>query len=155
MEEKAISLEELEKLVRENPQDINAKLDLAIAYGEKQMYDSAIDILESAISIDEDNPVLHYNLGVVYGMKLMEDLDVSKLWEDHTDEEKLFQTAILEYQKALELDPDYIEAYNNLGVLYELKGWKQKALEVWEKSLSLEPNQKDIKENIKSLKLNL
>lgn len=47
-----------------------------------------------------------------------------------------YEKAAAEYQKVLELDPDYLPALNNLAILYEKKpSWYTKAMEQWEKVL--------------------
>jgi tetratricopeptide (TPR) repeat protein len=47
--------------------------------------------------------------------------------------------AILLYQKAIELDPQYSNAYNNLGAAYRHKGDIDKAIAFTEKAIALEP----------------
>ena len=47
-----------------------------------------------------------------------------------------YEKAAAEYQKVLELDPEYLPALNNLAILYEKKpSWYTKATEQWEKVL--------------------
>ncbi len=42
------------------------------------------------------------------------------------------------YCKAVEMDPDYLPAHNNLAIVYEKKpAWHQKAIEQWERVLEL------------------
>jgi len=43
------------------------------------------------------------------------------------------------YQKAVELDPGYSVAYNDLGVIYESKGMDERALESYLKALKIDP----------------
>jgi len=51
-----------------------------------------------------------------------------------------FSKAIQAYQKVIELDPVYVEAYNNLGILLLLKGRDEEALEAFRKALAINPN---------------
>jgi tetratricopeptide (TPR) repeat protein len=47
-----------------------------------------------------------------------------------------YEKAAAEYQKVLELDPEYLPALNNLAILYEKKpSWYTKAMEQWDKVL--------------------
>jgi anti-sigma B factor antagonist len=49
-----------------------------------------------------------------------------------------YEKAAAEYQKVLELDPEYLPALNNLAILYEKKpAWYAKALEQWERVLNV------------------
>lgn len=52
---------------------------------------------------------------------------------------KDLDNAILNYEQAIELAPNYIQAYNNLGVAYEHKGETAKAIPLYEKAIELNP----------------
>ncbi|MBI2496302.1 MAG: tetratricopeptide repeat protein [Candidatus Omnitrophica bacterium] len=43
------------------------------------------------------------------------------------------------YEQAIQLDPSYAEAYNDLGVIYEALGWPDKAKQQYLKCLELSP----------------
>lgn len=47
--------------------------------------------------------------------------------------------AIQSYQKVIELDPNYIEAYNNLGILYQEIGDLDKAYQSYQKAIEINP----------------
>ena len=47
--------------------------------------------------------------------------------------------AIQAYQKAIELNPTYIEAYNNLGIIYQELGDFGRALETYQKATEINP----------------
>lgn len=49
-----------------------------------------------------------------------------------------YEKSVEKYLQALELNPDYLPAYNNLAIVYEKKpSWRSKAIETWEKVLEL------------------
>jgi anti-sigma B factor antagonist len=49
-----------------------------------------------------------------------------------------YEKAAAEYQKVLEIDPEYLSALNNLAILYEKKpSYYAKAIEQWEKVLQV------------------
>jgi superkiller protein 3 len=50
-----------------------------------------------------------------------------------------FLKAIQAYQKVIEVDPAYIEAYNNLGILYQMLGDMDRALGFYQKSIEINP----------------
>jgi len=52
------------------------------------------------------------------------------------------------YQKVLELDPNYADAYNNLGVLYKELEEHQKAKDCYEKAIVINPNYTDAHYNL-------
>lgn len=50
-----------------------------------------------------------------------------------------WQGALTFYTKAMELDPYYVDVYNDLGVAYEALGDNQSALKMYEKALAIDP----------------
>ena len=59
----------------------------------------------------------------------------------------LWREAIYRWEKAVELDPKYAEAYNDLAVAYEHEGQLDKARGAYDKALALEPNNAQIRQN--------
>jgi len=55
------------------------------------------------------------------------------------DKEGLYDQAISDYNKALEIDPKYAEAYNNRGVVYRRKGQYDRAISDYNKALEINP----------------
>jgi len=53
--------------------------------------------------------------------------------------QKDFSKAIQAYRKVIELDPTYVEAYNNLGILYQMMGDIDRALGAYQKSTDINP----------------
>lgn len=72
----------------------------------------------------------HYNLGVV-----LYDNDQPEL-------------AIIEFQKALEIAPNYADAHYNLGALYQDKGLLEKAISEYRYALDLAPDSVDAYYNL-------
>jgi Tfp pilus assembly protein PilF len=57
-----------------------------------------------------------------------------------------YDLSVEEYCKALEIDPDYLPALNNLAIVYEKQpSWIPKAIDQWEKVLSLSQSRGDQK----------
>jgi Tfp pilus assembly protein PilF len=50
-----------------------------------------------------------------------------------------FLKAIQAYRKVIELDPTYIEAYNNLGIIYQEIGDLDRAFEAFQKAIEINP----------------
>ena len=51
-----------------------------------------------------------------------------------------YDKSISFFLRAIELDPDYADAYNNLGIAYYNQGNYTKAIEMWEKTIKLDPD---------------
>jgi Tfp pilus assembly protein PilF len=59
----------------------------------------------------------------------------------------LWREAIFRWERAVEIDPSYAAAYNDLAVGYEHEGELDKARQAYEKALELEPNNIHIRQN--------
>ena len=77
----------------------------------------AIKKYNKAISLEPSNPILHTELGKVYVLQYAE-----SMVEDRIND------AISEFEKALGLKSDYLDAGLQLGLAYEIKGDKEKAI---------------------------
>src|ERR1700712_3793662 len=64
----------------------------------------------------------------------------------------LWREAIYRWQKAVEIDPTYSAAYNDLAVAYEHEGQLDKARQSYEKALEVDPNNAQIKQNYELFK---
>jgi Tfp pilus assembly protein PilF len=64
----------------------------------------------------------------------------------------LWREAIYRWEKAVELDPSYAAAYNDLAIAYEHEGQLQKARKAYEKAIELEPNNSQIRQNYELFK---
>ena len=59
----------------------------------------------------------------------------------------LWREAIYRWEKAVELDPMYAAAFNDLGIAYEHEGQLDKARKAYEKAIKLDPNNPQIRQN--------
>ena len=59
----------------------------------------------------------------------------------------LWHEATLRWEKAIEIDPTYAAAWNDVGIAYEQEGRFDKARTAYEKAIQLEPNNNFIRQN--------
>ena len=64
----------------------------------------------------------------------------------------LWREAIYRWEKAVEIDPTYAAAFNDLAIGYEHEGEFEKARESYEKALQLEPDNIQIQQNFELFK---
>jgi len=64
----------------------------------------------------------------------------------------LWREAIYRWEKAVELDPSYSAAFNDLAIAYEHEGQLEKARKAYEKALELDPNNAEIRQNFELFK---
>jgi Flp pilus assembly protein TadD len=64
----------------------------------------------------------------------------------------LWREAIYRWERAIQIDPSYAEALNDLAIAWEHEGDLEKARVAYEKALELEPNNALIKQNYELFK---
>jgi len=57
-------------------------------------------------------------------------------------------TAIEWYQKAANLNPSYASPHNDLGILFETKGWLDRAEAEYQKAIAIDPGYKEVHTNL-------
>jgi len=105
------------------PLDDRSRFTLAMAYVTLNHRDWARPELEKLAGSDPQNAIYPYWL--------------SRLDYDAMD----FNSAVRHAQKALELNPDFLKAYDNLGLCYEALGQYERAIQAYSKAVRL--SQKD------------
>jgi Flp pilus assembly protein TadD len=64
----------------------------------------------------------------------------------------LWREAMYRWERAVQLDPGYASAYNDLAVAYEHEGQLDKARKAYDKALELDPNNAQIRQNYELFK---
>jgi type IV pilus assembly protein PilF len=64
----------------------------------------------------------------------------------------LWREAIYRWEKAVQLDPSYAAAYNDLAIAYEHEGMLDKARKAYERALEIAPNNSQIRQNYELFK---
>lgn len=116
------------ELINQNAQKY---LDEGIAAYKTGEVDLAIGLLKKGISIDPLAYRLRYHLALIYGKRGQ------------------FYDGITELERAVDLNPRHFPALKNLAVLYEKAGFKNKAVEMWERCVHTAPDA-ETRESIKA-----
>ena len=64
----------------------------------------------------------------------------------------LWREAVYRWERAVEIDPTYAAAFNDLAVAYEHEGQLDKAHKAYERALELQPNNTQIHQNYELFK---
>jgi DNA-binding response OmpR family regulator len=99
--------------------------------------DGAIESYREGLRADPLSAKLHYQLGILYLKK-----------------KGMAYQAMQEFEEAVALEPEMFVALRNLAILYQSKGFKSKAIEMWERSLRCSPDEETrqhIKKHLVSL----
>jgi len=107
---------------------------LGHAYMRGGNIEGAVTELREASRLSGGNPVIHYELGSLY-------MKAGKLYE-----------AVGEFRAAIEMKPDFVEAYNALGIAYAGLGENSLALDAFESVLIYDPLSEAALSNIARLK---
>lgn len=109
-----------------DPEQINRNaakyLDEGIAAYKAGETDLAVAMLRKGISVDPLAYRLRYHLALIYG------------------KQGQFYDGITELERAVDLNPKHFAALKNLAVLYEKAGFKNKAVEMWERCIHVAPD---------------
>jgi len=70
----------------------------------------------------------------------------------HVAQRGLWREAIYRWERAVEIDPKYAAAYNDLAIAYEHEGQLDKARKAYEKALELDPNNSQVRQNYELFK---
>lgn len=133
---------------RYNFDSLDEYLAAAEKVGDEGRLDDAIDVLREATEAHPDSAMAHYDLGVAIFLKLKEELAHMVMWEALADEEELAEECLVAFQTAIEKDSEMAPAYANLGAILALRGRYREAVTALEKSLFLDPNQPEVKEEL-------
>jgi arylsulfatase A-like enzyme/Flp pilus assembly protein TadD len=101
----------------------------AMAYLKSSDLEGAKKALDQALSLDPRYPLTHFNYGKLHewvGMKNRDGRAIARSSDS--------------YKKAIELDPEFTEAYIALGVVYLRSGEFKSGIYCLEKALEIEPN---------------
>jgi len=121
------------------PSDLGLIISETNYYLSKGELAKAQDLLKVAVEKDPNNPILRFTIGSNYD-RLSLDSSIAE-----TEKEAMLAEAEKAYLKAIELKPDYFDAYYNLGALFFNKG-----VEVFEFANSIPPDQFEAYEKAKS-----
>jgi len=95
---------------------------------QEQDYDGSIRNYEKAMALGTKSPNAHNMLGLAYRFKFQQ-----------TNDPKMVESEIINFQKAVEIDPKYWAAMLNLGTTYYSQGDKFKAAVWFKKAMELNP----------------
>jgi tetratricopeptide (TPR) repeat protein len=107
--------------LRHAPEAVRESLARAERFMREGKMEQAKQELEALLKERPDTPTAHYNLGVI------------------AESEQHLEKAIEEYQRAIEYDSRYADAYNNLGTVYAKTGRLDLAAAAWRKAVAQDP----------------
>ena len=142
---------DLEKAVKTDPEDIDARLSLAKIYMDDKDPTTAIPLYTEILNIDAENAEAYMGLGLAWGMSILENIPATELHGDNADEEELLLNAIQFLERSIELDPENPLSLNALARLYVVQSLEEEAIDMFKQSLLLDQAQHDVLEELQKL----
>lgn len=96
-------------------------------------FEEAQNTFKKVLTIDSTFAEAYYNIGVCY-------IDSYNDGYENKIKDSIVEQSIINFQKAVDLNPNYVLALYNLGYSYEFKGDKKRALEFYKRAIDIEPD---------------
>lgn len=142
---------DLERKVKNDPEDIDARLSLAKIQMEDKDPTTAIPLYTEILNIDPENAEAYMGLGLAWGMSILENIPAAELHGDDVDEEELLNNSIQFLERSIELDPENTNSLNALARLYIVQSLEEEAVDMFKQSLLIDQAQHDVLEELQKL----
>jgi len=123
IDSREITEKELIKIIDVYKDELNSKAKQDIS---REQYDSAIELCNKAIELDNNHVESFYLMGNAYKLK------------------KEYDKAIENYKKAVEMDNNHTNAWNDMGLAHACKKDFDKAIEMYQTAIGVEPTQANV-----------
>jgi len=162
-----MALSSFQTAIEQDPDNYSAYVQLGVMHDQMgdstavQYYNSAIDIYPESIEAWYNKGIFYQNRGEIDQAfdcyRTLHKLDST--WADpyynegyiHLLITEQIDSAIYFFDKATQLDPEYFQAYNNLGLAYEKQGNLEYAKRYYTKAVEINPEFKLAKQNLNRL----
>ncbi len=135
--------EKLKEMIDAKPNDINLLALRAVSMAKQYKLDPAQFELDTLLKKAPNNPILHYAQGYVYMQRqTASDVDYIKTTRG------LINSAIKEFVTAVNLDKNYYQAYNAMGVATLKLGNKSDAMDLFNTALKINPGFSNAYDNV-------
>ena len=128
--DKLAALQEFQKAIELKPDYGDAYHNLANTYKELNEPDKAVENYQNALKYNPNLWQSYQNIGAIYF------------------EQKRYDLALLNLQKAAQMNPKNLSLQNAIGIVYLSMGDKNKAREIFNQLLSIDPNNQMLKQKL-------
>ncbi len=138
------AVSELKTAITERSKDSHLWLNYGIALLLNKQYREAVPVLENTLVIIRDNENTTRNTSEIADLKVQSHYNLGLAYYHNGQIEK----AIAAYEKALELDPNFADAYGGLGVIYWRMGDLNAAIRHCQKAVKIAPKNIEFHQNL-------
>ena len=133
----------LKDMLNQRPSDANLLALKAVSQAKQHELEPAQFILDKLLKSAPNNPIVHYAQGYVFMQRqTASDVDYIKTTRG------LINSAIKEFVTAVNLDKNYYQAYNMMGIATLKLGNKQDAMDLFKTSLKINPTFANAYDNV-------
>lgn len=144
-----LAIEKYRHALKIDPFSVAANINLGILYKKQCRLDDAIQQYKEALKYNPRSVGAHYNLGLALYAKSKPGaatcgipagaLSAEQATQITPEQESLRKSAIDEYKLAVEIDPTYVAAYQNLGSIYTDMNKQKWAMEAYQNAIAADP----------------
>jgi tetratricopeptide (TPR) repeat protein len=131
------AIDEYKKALELDPNNSLIYSEMAQSYLRSNRLREAADTAVKAISIDPDNLEAHKLLSTIYIQA------IGRANAQQPPSVETINNAVHEFEEILRIDPTDRQSFVMLGRLYQIKGDREKAADVYKKLLGLEPGSEE------------
>src|SRR6059036_1626450 len=131
------AIDEYKKALELNPNNSLIFSEMAESYLRNNRLREAVDAAQKAIQADQDNIEAHKLLTTVYLQV------IGRASAQQPPSAETINNAIHEFEEIIRIDPTERQSFLMLGRLYQIKGDRDKAKEIYQKFLGVEPGSEE------------
>ena len=140
--------QKLKEMIGAKPNDVNLLALKTVSMAKQHKLDPAQFELDKLVKRAPNNPIVHYAQGYVYMQRqTASDVDYIKTTRG------LINSAIKEFVTAVNLDKNYYQAYNAMGVATLKLGNRSDAMDLFNTSLKINPGFANAHDNVGVIKM--
>jgi len=132
-----LAIDEFKKALQLDPDNSLIYSEMAESYVRNNRLREATDMANKAIQIDPDNIEAHKLLTTVY-LQI-----IGRANAQQPPSAETINSAIHEFEEIIRIDPTERQSFLMLGRLYQIKGDRDKATEIYKKFLGIEPGSEE------------
>src|SRR5947208_14963049 len=133
----AQAIEEYKKALALDPNNSLILSEMAESYLRNNRLREAVDVAQKAIQADRDNIEAHKILSTVYLQV------IGRANAQQPPSTETINNAIREFEEIIRIDPTERQSFLMLGRLYQIKGERDKAADIYKKFLGVEPGSEE------------
>jgi tetratricopeptide (TPR) repeat protein len=131
------AIDEFKKALELDPNNSHIYSEMAESYLRNNRAREAVDNASKAIQLDRDNIEAHKLLSTIYLQM------ISRANAQQPPTLETINNAVHEFEEIVRIDPTERQSFLMLGRLYQIKGDRDKATEIYKQFLGIEPNNED------------